>query len=118
VISTLATAQSTAPYHSGKLLQMESVQCVAQSPDSTGGSSKACEEYVLKGDGVLFHLHPKKGGEPALLPVGKILQYRLVEGRFYLKFGARDHEFTVVAMEPLESREQPVHSAQTINHLQ
>lgn len=97
---------------------MESVQCVAQSPDSTGRSSKACEEYVLKGDGVLFHLHAKKGSEPTLLPVDKILQYRLVEGRFYLKLGARDREFTVVAMEPLESREQPVHSAQTINHLQ
>jgi hypothetical protein len=97
---------------------MESVQCVVESPNPATAESKPCQEYVLEGDGVLFHLHPAKVGESTLLPVGKILQYRLVEGHFYLKLSGRDREFSVVAMEPRETRQAPIHSAQQINHLQ
>ena len=97
---------------------MESVQCVVGSPDPATAASKPCQEYVLEGEGVLFHLHPGKGGESRLLPVGKSLQYRLSEGHFYLKLSGHDREFSVVAMEPREARQAPVHSAQQINHLQ
>jgi len=116
--ASIASAQNAARYHSGKLLQMESVQCVVESPDPAKAASKPCQEYVLEGEGVLFHLHPAKGGESTLLPVGKILQYRLLEGRFYLKVNGHDREFAVAAMEPRETRPSPVHSAETINHLQ
>lgn len=117
-LASIAGAQNASLYHSGKLLQMESVQCVVESSDPTKAASKPCQEYLLEGEGVLFHLHPAKGGESVLLPVGKILQYRLSEGHFYLKLSGHDREFSVVAMEPRETRQAPVHSAQQINHLQ
>jgi hypothetical protein len=116
-LPTIAAGQSAAPYHSGKLLQMESVQCVVES-ETSATSSKPCQEYVLQGEGVLFHLHAKKGSEATLLPVGKMVAYRLVEGRFYLKLSGHDREYAVVAMEPQESHPANVHSAQAINHLQ
>jgi hypothetical protein len=114
----LAPAQNGAHYHSGKLLQMESVQCVVESQASAGAQSKPCQEYVLQGEGVLFHLHTKSGGQQALLPVGKNLPYRLEEGHFYLRLNGHDREFSVVAMEPVEPQQAPVHSAEKINHLQ
>ena len=117
-LAAVASAQTASHYHSGKLLQMESVQCVVGSPDPATAASKPCQEYVLEGEGVLFHLHPGKGEESTLLPVGKSLQYRLSEGHFYLKLSGHDREFSVVAMEPREARQAPVHSAQQINHLQ
>ena len=112
------SAQNAARYHSGKLLQMESVQCAVQSEDPATPASKPCQEYVLEGEGVLFHLHPPVAGESVLLPVGKTVQYRLHEGHFYLKVAGHDREFSVVAMEPRESRPAPIHSAEKINHLQ
>lgn len=72
----------------------------------------------MQGEGVLFHLQSKSPGSEVLLPVGKTMQYRLVEGHFYLRASGHDREFAVVAMEPLETRQPTVHSAQTINHLQ
>jgi hypothetical protein len=97
---------------------MESVQCIVGSPNPELPAAAPCQEYVLEGEGVLFHLHAQKTGEPVLLPVGKTLQYRLAEGHFYLRLGGHDREFSVVAMEPRESRHAPVHSAEKINHLQ
>lgn len=96
---------------------MESVQCVVESQARAGGESKPCQEYVLQGEGVLFHLHTKSA-QPGFLPVGKNLQYRLEEGRFYMRLNGHDREFTVVAMEPVDSPQAPVHSAEKINHLQ
>jgi hypothetical protein len=118
VLSVGASAQSTAKYHTGKLLQMESVQCVVSAPDPATPASKPCQEYVLEGEGVLFHLHAQKSGESMLLPVGKTVPYRVHEGHFYLKLDGHDREFSVVAMEPRESGQAPVQSAKAINHLQ
>jgi hypothetical protein len=118
LLSCGAFAQGTAKYHAGKLLQMESVQCVVSAPDPATPTSKPCQEYVLEGEGVLFHLHAPRGEESLLLPVGKAVQYRVQEGHFYLRLNGHDREFSVVAMEPRESGQAPVHSAKTINHLQ
>jgi hypothetical protein len=117
-LCALAPAQTGAHYHTGKLLQMESVRCVVESQATGSGESKPCQEYVLQGEGVLFHLHTKSGGQQALLPVGKNLPYRLEEGRFYLRLNGRDREFSVVAMEPMDSVPPALHSAEKINHLQ
>ena len=114
--AVLAAGADSASYHSGKLLQMESVQCVIMEEGSSGVAS--CQEYVLEGDDILFHLHPAKGSKVTLLPIGKTLQYRISEGHFFLRVSGKDREFEVVAMEPRETREAPVHSAEKLNHLQ
>lgn len=118
VFCALATAQTGTHYHSGKLLQMESVQCVVESQASAPAAPKPCQEYVLQGEGVLFHLHAKGSGQPALLPVGKTVSYHIEEGHFFLRLNGHDREFSVVAMEPVDSGPAPVHSAEKINHLQ
>jgi len=118
LLAGLASGQSAGKYHSGKLLQMESVQCVVESTDSARPADpKSCQEYVLAGENVLFHLHPQKD-ETVLLPVGHTLEYRIREGHFYLRLNGHDRELTVVAMEPIEARQPAVHSAEKINHLQ
>jgi hypothetical protein len=117
-LSLAAQAQQASRYHSGKLLQMESVPCVVAQQSGSTPAHTNCDEYVLEGDGVMFHLQPKKAGGAQLLPVGKTMEYRLVESHFFLHVNGRDREFSVVAMEPRESGGTPVHSAQKINHLQ
>lgn len=116
--SLVAQAQQASRYRSGKLLQMESVPCVVAQQSGSTAANTNCDEYVLEGDGVMFHLQSKKAGDAHLLPVGKTMEYYLVESHFYLRINGRDREFGVVAMEPRESGTTPVHSAQKINHLQ
>lgn len=96
---------------------MESVQCVLQSPDPSHSLAKPCQEYVLAGEGVLFHLQTISD-QNAVLPVGKSISYRVEEGRFYLRLSGHDREFRVVAMEPVDTPGPAVHSAKAINHLQ
>jgi uncharacterized protein (UPF0179 family) len=122
--ATIAQAQEAKKYHSGHLLQMESLQCtVFENPSSDASSvdSAMCEEYVLQGDDVLFHLRAKDAKHPLLLPVGKSVSYRIAEDRFFVKLSSRDrkeHEYQVVSMEARERPEAAVQSAMKINHLQ
>ena len=100
---------------------MESVQCVVESSDAASSGSvsapKSCQEYVLRGENVLFHLQPQGKGT-AVLPIGQSLDYRIREGHLYLRVNGRDREFSVVAMELVESRQPPLYTAEKINHLQ
>src|SRR5690242_14819189 len=106
LLSTLAHAEEPKKYHTGKLLQMESLQCTVFENQSANASDTAiCHEYVLEGDNVLFHLRAKDTKRVVLLPVGKEVSYRIAEDRFYLHLGAGDrkeHEYLVLSMEPRE----------------
>ena len=118
VLTCMGQAQ-TPKYHTGKLLQMESVQCVVfESQHGSGPAGIAnCQEYVLEADGVLFHFRSRDQKHPALLPVGAMAQYRVEEGHFFLRVDGREHEYAVVSMEPREAAAAPVKSAK-VNHLQ
>lgn len=124
LVASIAQAQEAKKYHSGQLLQMESLQCtVFENPSSNVGAvdSAMCEEYVLQGEDVLFHLRAKDVKHPLLLPVGKSVSYRVEEDRFFVKLSAgdrREHEYQVVSMETRERPEAAVQSAMKINHLQ
>jgi hypothetical protein len=120
LFGSLAYAGENKKYHTGQLLQMESIQCVVfeNHPDQ-GPDSSLCEEYVLQSEEVLFHFRPKDAKHVRLLPVGKTVEYRVEEGHFYLRLADhKDREFTVVSMEPREQNAQPIHSTMKINHLQ
>jgi hypothetical protein len=118
-LTCLAQAQAPSKYHTGKLLQMESVQCVvAEAQHATAPASTVnCEEYVLEGEGVLFHFRARDPKHPVRLPVGHTAQYRIVQGHFLLRVDRTEQEFVVVSMEPRESMAAPVRSAR-VNHLQ
>lgn len=121
--ASLVEAQEPKKYHTGQLLQMESLQCTVfenPSADAKATDAAVCQEYVLQGDDVLFHLRAKDLKHPVLLPVGKEVGYRLEEDRFYLRVAAsdrKDHEYQVVSMEPRTKSEAVVQSAK-VNHLQ
>ena len=124
LVASWAQAQESKKYHSGQLLQMESLQCTVfenPSSDAKASDSVMCQEYVLRGDSVLFHLRAKDLKHPVLLPVGKDVSYRIEEDRFFVKLSnadRREHEYLVVSMEPGEKTETTVQSAMKINHLQ
>ena len=122
LLASLAQAEQAKKYHTGQLLQMESLQCtVFEHPASTETDTAFCREYVLRGDSVLFHLRAKDAKRVVLLPVGKDVDYRIQEDRFFLRVTAADkkeHEYIVVSMEPVEKSESSVQTALKINHLQ
>jgi len=124
LVASWAQAQEPKKYHSGQLLQMESLQCTVfenPSSDAKASDSAVCQEYVLRGDDVLFHLRAKDSKHPVMLPVGKDISYRIEEDRFFVKLSSsdrREHEYLVVSMEPREKPETTVQSAMKINHLQ
>ncbi len=122
LLATLAHAEEPKKYHTGKLLQMESLQCTVFENQSANASDSAlCHEYVLQADEVLFHLRAKDVRRPLLLPVGKEVGYRIEEDRFYLRLSGSDkkeHEYLVLSMEPREKLEPAPQTALKVNHLQ
>lgn len=122
LLASLAQAQEPKKYHTGKLLQMESLQCtVFENQSANVADSAICHEYVLQGGDVLFHLRAKDVKKPVLLPVGKDVSYRIEQDRFYLRLAGndrKDHEYLVLSMEPREKSQADVQTAMKINHLQ
>jgi len=124
LLTSLAQAQEPKKYRTGQLLQMESLQCtVFENPSSDAKAADAtiCQEYVVQGDDVLFHLRPKDTKHPVLLPVGKEVGYRIDEERFFLRVSTnnkKEREYLVVSMEPREKSEAAVQTAMKVNHLQ
>lgn len=123
LLASMALAQEPKKYHTGQLLQMESLQCTVfenASHETDAADTTLCQEYVLQGDNVLFHLRAKDAKHPVLLPVGKDVDYRVEEDRFYLHLTGTDrkeHQYLVLSMEPREKVTQAVQTAK-VNHLQ
>ncbi len=122
LLASLVQAQEPKKYHTGQLLQMESLQCtVFENASANASDSAVCHEYVLQGDDVLFHLRAKDLKHVVLLPVGKEVGYRIEEDRFFLRVGTSDkkeHEYMVVSMEPRDLSKPSVQTAMKVNHLQ
>jgi len=124
LLASLAQAEEPKKYHTGQLLQMESLQCTVfenASHETDATDKTLCQEYVLLGDNVLFHLRAKDAKHPVLLPVGKDVDYRIEEDRFYLHLTGNDkkeHEYLVLSMEAHEKAGTAVQTAMKVNHLQ
>jgi hypothetical protein len=123
LLASVAQAQEPKKYRTGQLLQMESLQCTVFETSGAGARSNdaaMCQEYVVQGDDVLFHLRAKDVKRPVLLPIGKEVSYRIEEDRFFLRFASNDrkeHEYEVVSMEPRTKSDAAV-QAMKLNHLQ
>ena len=123
LFASVAQGQDPKKYRSGRLLQMESLQCTVfenQSSASQASDAAVCQEYVVQGDETLFHLRAKDTKRPVFLPVGKEVGYRMDEDRFYLLLAGdrKEHQYAVVSMEARGRSEAPVESAMKSNHLQ
>jgi hypothetical protein len=115
-LATVAYAKDPKAYQSGKLLQMDSVNCGTAEKDSKSlagemigtdsGSRKTqqllCQEYVLQGERVLYHIRPRDEKHPSLLPVGSMAQFRLEKDKMKMRLedSTKELEYIVVSMTP------------------
>lgn len=116
LVSTALFAKDPFSYDKGILLSMQSTMCgttendgktVAGETPGTDSTHKKtqevfCQEYILQGDHITYHIRPKDDKHPLLLPVGQAVQFRIHRDRMYLRDpegDQKDHEYTVVSME-------------------
>src|SRR5579863_4921443 len=90
-LAATAYAKEPRAYQSGKLLQMDSVQCGVDEKDAKSfagemigtdsGHKKTqqllCQEYVLQAEKVVYRIRPRDEKHPALLPVGEETKFRM-----------------------------------------
>src|ERR1700726_2315369 len=112
-----AYAKEPRAYQSGKLLQMDSVQCGVDEKDAksfTGeligtdsGHKKTqellCQEYLLQTEKMIYRIRPRDAKHPVLLPVGERAQFRLDKDKMLLRvedLDSKEREYIVVSMTP------------------
>jgi hypothetical protein len=112
-----AYAKEPKAYQSGKLLQMDSVQCGVDEKDAksfTGeligtdsGHKKSqellCQEYLLQAEKVIYRVRPRDAKHPVLLPVGDQAQFRLEKDKMLMRvedLDNKEREYIVVSMTP------------------
>jgi hypothetical protein len=112
-----AYAKEPKAYQSGKLLQMDSVQCGVDEKDAksfTGeligtdsGHKKSqellCQEYLLQAEKVIYRVRPRDSKHPVLLPVGDQAQFRLEKDKMLMRvedLDNKEREYIVVSMTP------------------
>lgn len=135
LFASVAFAKEPKAYQSGKLLQMDSVQCgVAEKGGQsfagemlgTDSASKKthevlCQEYVLQGEMVIYRIRPRDEKHPILLPVGERAQFRTEKDKLLLRVEGLDdkeREYTVVSMTPRSDSSAADASPARVNHLQ
>ncbi len=116
-LASAAYAKEPKPSQTGKLLQMDSVQCGVSEKDAksfTGemlgtdsGHKKTqellCQEYVLQDERVIYRIRPRDEKHPALLPIGDQAQFRMQKDKMVLRvedLDNKDREYVVVSMTP------------------
>lgn len=134
-LATSAFAKEPKPYQTGKLLQMDSVQCGMAEKDAKSfagemlgtdsGSKKThellCQEYVLQSEHVIYRIRPRDEKHPVLLPVGEQAQFRLQKDKMLLRvedLDNKEREYIVVSMTPRSDSSTADAFTSRINHLQ
>jgi len=135
LMAAAAYAREPKAYQTGKLLQMDSVQCGVAEKDAKSfageiigtdsGSKKTqevlCQEYVLQGERVIYRIRPRDEKHPVLLPVGGQAQFRLEKDKMILRvedLDGKEREYVVVSMTPRTDSSTADATPARINHLQ
>jgi len=134
-VTSIAYAREAKAYQTGKLLQMDSVQCGMAETDgksfagemlgTDSGNKKThevlCQEYVLQSERVIYRIRPRDEKHPALLPVGEQAQFRLEKDKMMLRvedLDSKEREYVVVSMTPRSDASSADASIGHLNHLQ
>src|ERR1700730_14424488 len=134
LLAATAYAKEPKAYLSGKLLQMDSVQCGIDEKDAKSfagemigtdsGHKKTqqllCQEYVLQGEKVVYRIRPRDEKHPALLPVGDQAQFRMEKDKMLLRvegLDSKEREYIVVSMTRRGDSSADASPAR-LNHLQ
>jgi hypothetical protein len=109
-------AKDVPTYDKATLLSMNSSSCgtaekgsktVAGEILGTDGEHKnteqvLCQEYVLQGDRIVYHIRPVDTKHPQLLPVGESVRYRIHKDKMYVldrEGDTKEREYSVISME-------------------
>ena len=60
-----------------------------------------CQEYILKGDRLIYRIRPKDDKHPTLLPVGESAEFRIHKDKMLLRVresAGKEREYIVVSM--------------------
>jgi len=104
----------------GMLEKMEAVPCGAKEKGITGlgtiwasagvthvnSDEKLCPQYLLRTDAMDYHIRPKDGKHPVVLPVGQEVEFKIKNDKMFVKAPDGDRKtraYQVVAMEPANS---------------
>lgn len=134
-LASAAYAKEPKAYQTGKLLQMDSVQCGMAEKDgksfagemlgTDSGSKKThellCQEYLLQSDKTIYRIRPRDEKHPVLLPVGDHAQFRLEKDKMLLRvedLDNKEREYIVVSMTPRSDGSTADASSSRVNHLQ
>lgn len=113
--ATVTLAKDPPSYDKGMLLSMDASSCgtaekgsktVAGDILGTDGEHKntqqvLCEEYVLQGDRLVYHIRPVDTKHPELLPVGDSVRYRIHKDKMYVldrEGDTKERQYTVTSM--------------------
>ena len=109
-------AHEAPSYDKGTLLSMDSSACgtaekqgktIAGEILGTDASHKAteevlCQQYVLQGDRIVYHIRPVDNKHPVLLPVGEAIEFRIHKDKLYLfdpEGDKKERAYSVVSMQ-------------------
>jgi hypothetical protein len=129
-----AYAKEPRAYQSGKLLQMDSVNCGVEEKDAKSFTGEMigtdsghkrtqqllCQEYVLQTDNTIYRIRPRDEKHPVLLPVGEEAQFRLEKDKMLVRvetLDSKEREYIVVSMTPRGENTADASPARP-NHLQ
>lgn len=121
------SAKDKPAYEKGVLVQMDSTACGYAEKDGktlagqifgTDGQHKRtqetlCQEYILRGDRIVYRIRPKDDKHPALLLIGETAEFRIHKDKLLLRVpeaGDKEREYLVVSMTPRadETENKPV----------
>jgi hypothetical protein len=134
-LASAAFAKDPKVYETGKLMQMDSVQCGVAEKEAksfagemlgTDSGSKQthellCHEYVVQAERVIYRIRPRDEKHPVLLPVGERAQFRLQKDKMLLRveyLGCKEREYFVISMTPRSDGSTADARPTRINHLQ
>ena len=103
-------------YEKGKIVSMDSNACgmaekssktiagevLGTDADHKNTQEVLCQEYVLQGEHVLYHIRPLDQKHPALLPVGEDAEFRIDKDKIMLRVPEssddKEKSYSVVSM--------------------
>lgn len=135
LVSSMAFAKAPKAFQTGKIMQMDSVQCGVDEKDgksfagemlgTDSGHKKShellCQEYVLQTDRVIYRIRPRDEKHPALLPVGEQAQFRIQKDKLLLRvedLDDKEREYIVVSVTPRSDSSSADATPERVNHLQ
>jgi hypothetical protein len=116
LVAPILSAKDGPDYEKGLLVSMDSTKCgMAENDgktmtgeilgtDSIHRKTKEvlCQDYVLQGDHIIYHIRPEDEKHPLLLPVGDSVQFRIHKAKMYVlaaEVDHKEHTYQVISMD-------------------